>query len=96
MLSNTPRLNFSNLKIIHIFHQRYHPKVIGHILKNEQKNKCVCILEIIRLIILKMKMKMKKRSHKFDINRRKHRYSKYKKCFNTMLLICINQHVRII
>ena len=32
--------------MIHIFHQRYHPKVIGHIIKNKQKNKCVCIHEI--------------------------------------------------
>ena len=31
-----------------------------HILKNKQKDKCVCIHEIIRLIIMKMKMKMKK------------------------------------
>ena len=31
--------------MIHIFHQRYHLKVIGHI-KNKQKNKCVCIHEI--------------------------------------------------
>ena len=28
--------------------------------KNKQKNKCVCIHEVIRLIIMKMKMKMKK------------------------------------
>ena len=41
MLSNTLRLNFCYLKIIHIFHPRYHPKVIGHILKSNQKNK-VC------------------------------------------------------
>ena len=26
-------------KIIHVLHPRYHPKIIGHILKN----KCVCI-----------------------------------------------------
>ena len=45
------------------------PKIIGHVLKNKQKNKCVCIHEIIRLIVIKMKMKMKNRSHRFDINR---------------------------
>ena len=39
MLSNTLGLNFSYLKIIHILHPRYHPKIIGHILKNKQKDK---------------------------------------------------------
>ena len=48
MLSNTLRLNF--------------PKTIGHILKNNQNIKCVCIHEIIGLIIIKMKMKMNDRS----------------------------------
>ena len=43
MLSNTIRLNFCYLKIIHILHPLYHPKIIGHILKNMQKTKCVCI-----------------------------------------------------
>ena len=43
MLSNTLRLNFSYLKIIHILHPRYHRKIKGHILKNKLKNKCVCI-----------------------------------------------------
>ena len=38
--------------------------------KNKQKkNKCVCIHEIIRLIIMKMKIKMKNRLHGCDINR---------------------------
>ena len=62
MLSNTLRLNFCYLKIIHILH----PKIIGNILKNKQ-NKCVCIHEIIRQIIMKMKMKMKNTSHRYDI-----------------------------
>ena len=34
MLSNTLRLNFCYLKIIHILHTLYHPKTMGHILKN--------------------------------------------------------------
>ena len=34
MLSNTLRLSFCYLKIIHIFHQRYYPKVIEDILEN--------------------------------------------------------------
>ena len=41
MLSNTLILNFCYLKIIHVLHQRYHPKVTGHILKNKQMNKFV-------------------------------------------------------
>ena len=42
MLSNNLRLNFCYLKVIRILHQRYHSKIIGHILKNKQKNK-VCL-----------------------------------------------------
>ena len=49
------------LKIIHILHPRYYSNV-GHILKNKQKNKCVYIHQIIRLIV------MKNRSHIHDIN----------------------------
>ena len=60
MLSKTLRLNFRYLKIIHFLHPRYYPKIVGHILKNKQKYKCVCIHEIIRLITMKMKMKIKK------------------------------------
>ena len=46
-----------------------HPNIIGHTLKNKQKNKCVCIHEIVRLIIMKMKVKMKSRSHRYDMNK---------------------------
>ena len=91
MLSNTLRLNFCYLKIIHILHLGYHPKITGHILKNKQKNKFVCIYEIIRLIIMKLKMKMKNRSHRYHIKRPRsrhwHKYSKYKKCLSMMMLI---------
>ena len=31
---------------IHILHPRCHPKLIGQILKNKQKNKCACIHNI--------------------------------------------------
>ena len=68
MLSNTLRLNFYYLEI-QVIHSRYHPKKLGHILKNKQKNKCVCIHEIVRLIIMKMKVKMKSRSHRYDMNK---------------------------
>ena len=52
-------------------HPHYHAKIVGHILKNNQKNKysfSVCIHETVRLIIIKMKMKMKNRSHRYNIN----------------------------
>ena len=67
MQSNILRLNFCYLKIIHILHHRYHPKIIGHTLKNKRKNTCVCIQKDIRIIIMKMKMKMKNRLYKYDI-----------------------------
>ena len=57
------RLNFYYLKTIHILHPRYHSKIIEYTLKNTQRNKCICIDEIIRLIIKKMKVKLKNRSH---------------------------------
>ena len=58
MLSNTLRLNF-------YYHS--HPKIIGHILKNNEKNKWVCFYEITCLIRVKMMMKMKNRSHRYEI-----------------------------
>ena len=89
MLSNSLRLNFCYLKNIRILH----PKIIQHILENKQKNKCVCIYEIIQSIIMKMIMKMKNRSHRYDMNRFRSRhgqkYSKHKKCLTMMVLICI-------
>ena len=58
------------MKIIHILHLGYHPRIIiGHTRKNKQKNKYICIHEIIQLIIMKMKMRMKNRSHMYDISR---------------------------
>ena len=78
-----------NTDISRSVHQRYHPKVIGYILKNKQKDKCVCIHETIRLIVMKMKMKMENRSHICDINRPKPRYSKYRKCLN------MSQHLKL-
>ena len=47
----------------HILHWCDHPKIVGHIPRNKQKIKCVCIHEIMRLIITKMKMKIKTRPH---------------------------------
>ena len=94
MLSNTLRLNFYYLEIIHILHPRY-PKIIANILKNQQKDKYVCLHEIIQLIIMKMKMKMKTRTHRYYINRPGTKdglkFSKYKKCHTMMILRHIKQ-----
>ena len=72
----------------------YHPKIIEHILKNKQKNKCFCIHEIIRLI----PMKIKNRSYRYKINRprsrHKHKYSKNKKCLSMIILLCIKQQLK--
>ena len=97
MLSNTLRLNFWNPKIIGILHPRYHLAITGHILENKQKNKHVCIHEIMQLIIMKMKTKVKIDSRKYSINRprsrRGHKYSKYRKRLSMIMLICIKQHL---
>ena len=69
MQSNTLRLNFSYLTIMHILHPRYHPKIIAHTSKNKQKSKRVFIHEITRLTMMKMKVKMKDRSHRYGKNR---------------------------
>ena len=89
---------FAIWKLCTILQPRYYPKIIGHILvKNKQKNKCVCFNEIIRLIIMKMEMKMKNTSHRYDINRTRfsheHKYSKYKKHLSMTMLTCITQHL---
>ena len=97
MLSNDLRLSFCCFKIIHILLLCHHPKIIGYIIKNKQKNKCVCIHKNIRLIIMKIKMKKKNRLNKYNINRPRSRhgpkYGKYKKCLSMMRLICIKQHL---
>ena len=46
MLSNTLRLNFWYLEIIHILHIRYHPKIMGQILKRQAKEQmCLYLLD---------------------------------------------------
>ena len=47
-LSNSLRLKFCYLKIFCFPHPRYHPQIIGHILRNVQKM-CVCFNEIIMI-----------------------------------------------
>ena len=86
------RLNFCYLKIILILHPCCHPKVIGHTLKNKQKNKCVFIHDITWLIIMKTKMKLKNRSHRHGINRPRsrngHKYAKYEKYLKMIMSKC--------
>ena len=66
-------------------------RITGHILRNKQKKKCICIHDIIRLIIMKMKMKMGNRSHRYYINRPRsrhgHKYSKYKTSLSMIVLV---------
>ena len=64
MQSNTLRLSSCYLKIIQILQSRFHPKVIRYTLKYKQKNKCVCIHEIMNLIIMKIKIKIKNKSRR--------------------------------
>lgn len=96
MQSNILRLNFFYLKMIHILHPSYDPKIIRRILKNMQKNKCDRIHEIIQFIIMKIRMKMKNKPYRHDINRPSSRneskYCKYKKYLTLKtLLICTEQ-----
>ena len=63
----------------------------------KSKVKLVFIYEITRLLVMKMKIKINNRSHTYDINRPRsrdgHKHSKYKKCLNMKMLICIRQHL---
>ena len=70
MLSNTLKLNFCYLKIIHILHPGYHPK-IGDIPKNNKRKSMSN--EIIQLIITKMKIGIKNKSRRYDTNRNRSR-----------------------
>ena len=45
-LSNTLRLNFLHLKIIHFLHPRYQLKIIGDILKNVQKTSASVLMTL--------------------------------------------------
>ena len=78
LLENYPRYSYTSSH-----------KIIDH----KQKNKCVCIHQIIQLIIMKMKVKMKNRSHRYDNNRPcsrdGHKDSKCRKCLIFMILMCV-------
>ena len=41
MLSNTLRLNFCYLKIIHILYTHYHSKIMEYIVRNMQTQACL-------------------------------------------------------
>ena len=71
MLSNTLRLNFLYLKIIYTLHPRYRPKITGHILKNKQNNKCVCIHTI---NLNENEDEMENKEHRYDKNRPRSKY----------------------
>ena len=90
-INNMLRLNFCYLKIMHLLHPCYHPRITGNIPKNKQKNKRVCIHENIRLIIMKIKMKKKNRSHRCHKNRTRpslgQKCTKYKVCLSMMIVI---------
>ena len=46
---------------------------------------------------MEMRLNMKSRSSRYDINRPRrrhgHKYTKYKICLDTMMVICIKQHL---
>ena len=86
MLSTSLRLNFCGLKIIHIPHPHYHPRIIGHTLKNKQKSMCVCIHEIIRVTIMKMKMNMNNSRIHEKVKQQKKRCLFKKTCIQLKLL----------
>ena len=50
-----PETKFCHLKIIHILHAGYHPKITIHILKKKKKKNQVCLIhETLQLIKVKM------------------------------------------
>ena len=97
MLSNIQRMNFCYLKIIPNVHPSYDTGIIRHSVRNKRKNSCVCIHQVMWLIIMKMKMEVNISSHVYDINRPRswhgHKYSKWKKCLSIMMLVCIKEHL---
>ena len=81
MLSNTLRLNFCYLKIIHILHPRYHPKIIAYILKNKQKKKHA------KMKMIKIKNILHRKDTTNPMSSHGHRYSKFKNYLGMMMLI---------
>ena len=86
LLSKTLRLNFYCLNIIHTLNARYHSQNDRTYFKKLAK--CVCVHDIIRLIIMKMKMKINHIVNRYDINRHI-----LVLAVSMMILICIKQHL---
>ena len=85
------------MKIIQILHLRYHPRIIGYILKKQAKEQ-VCLYSWDYTIDHNENEDgMKNRLHRFDMNRPRpryrHKYTKYKFFLSMMMFICIRQHL---
>ena len=62
------RLNFCYLKIIHILHPRYHPKITGHIIR-KYANEQVCLLSLDYMLNHnENENENEKNSHRYDID----------------------------
>ena len=93
-LSNTLRLTFRCLKIIHFFHPRYYPKRYS---KKRTKNKCVCFKDVIWLMAMIIRLKMKSIIQRYGINRpgprHGHKCTNYQMCLSIRTVITIKQHL---
>ena len=93
-LINTLRLNFPYLKI---YMRSSSTLSYESNSKNCAKNKYVCFNDVIWLMTMKMRLKIKNRSQRHDINWPRpnygHKYTKYKMCLSTMMVLCIKQHL---
>ena len=78
MLTDTLRLNFHYLQIIHILHPCYHPKIIGHILKNSKRT----------TVSVSHRYNINR-----PRSRHEHKCPEYKKCLSMMMFTCIKQHL---
>ena len=78
MLTDTLRLNFHYLQIIHILHPCYHPKIIGYILKNSKRT----------TVSVSHRYNINR-----PRSRHGHKCPEYKKCLSMMMFTCIKQHL---
>ena len=84
-----PETKFCYLKIIHILHAGYHPKITIHILKKKKKSSVSYSWDFAI-----NQSKNDKRSHGYKINkprsRHGHKFSKYKTSLSMMMIILSN------
>ena len=96
-LSNTLRLNFYRLKIIHSLHPLFSSKTNLRYSKKCAKSKCIRFNQAIWLIAMKMRLKMKYGSHRHDINRTwlRHelKYTWHKMCLSMIMVLRNKQHL---